>query len=564
MKKLLLIGLTYALILLSCKKDTSSDNNIDPIMELGPKTIIIDNSTAMTIQAVDSTQIIFSGNTEQLQSLAPGSIIISGITANAPNGFLRKISSIVKNGSIYTIKTIQSTLTEAFLSLHIDFTTTSALFSITPPDIILYDVDGNTNTTSDQIKINVNLGLSPRFHIKTDISNFTLDSAKIDGNFEGTLITSITAGGSVGSISKEINIYTQPIGLFTIPGTPIVVTASLRVSLGVNGSINVQVIASDSKSSNINAFIEYKNGKWDKGYVRTMDNQYTFSGLVGNANAKIYVEPAIDFKLWGSDWAKGSITSQGYLQATGQLFPSPSCELKAGISAGAEANLEFFGWTFSAASYPNIFDYSKLLYTCPPQNPGVVTDIDGNIYHTIVIGTQTWLVENLKTSRYRNGDAITTGLSDVQWQSTSSGAFSIYNNNSSNNTTYGKLYNWYAVTDPRQIAPLGWHIPTDAELGTLLTFLGGEPLAGGKLKETGTIRWQAPNTGATNTSGFTGLPGGFRLSTYNDIGLNGNFFSSSVRNSTDVWIYYLDYLGAGFFRTWSPKYAGLSVRCLKD
>ena len=80
MKKLLLIGLTYALILLGCKKDTSSDNNIDPIMELGPKTIIIDNSTAMTIQAVDSTQIIFSGNTEQLQSLAPGSIIISGIT----------------------------------------------------------------------------------------------------------------------------------------------------------------------------------------------------------------------------------------------------------------------------------------------------------------------------------------------------------------------------------------------------------------------------------------------------------------------------------------------------
>ena len=196
---------------------------------------------------------------------------------------------------------------------------------------------------------------------------------------------------------------------------------------------------------------------------------------------------------------------------------------------------------------------------------GTVTDIDGNVYQTIIIGTQEWMMENLKVTHYRNGEAIPTGHSNSEWSNLSTGAYCAYDNNESNADTYGYLYNWYAVDDSRNIAPEGWHVPTDDEWQILVDYLGGSSVAGGKMKETGTEHWNSPNTGATNESGFTALPGGYR-------GLNGSyygmgfgcFWSSTEGSSYHAWSRRLSYGNSEVYRNYDGKHAGFSVRCLRD
>ena len=138
-----------------------------------------------------------------------------------------------------------------------------------------------------------------------------------------------------------------------------------------------------------------------------------------------------------------------------------------------------------------------------------VSDIDGNNYKTIIIGSQEWMSENLKTSRYNNGDSIPNIKDDLTWLNLTTGAFSYYGNDFSNNETYGKLYNFYTIVDSRGVCPTGWHVPTsNNNISALTNFLGSNP--GGKLKQTGNIYWGTPNVGATNQSGFSALPGGYR------------------------------------------------------
>ena len=149
----------------------------------------------------------------------------------------------------------------------------------------------------------------------------------------------------------------------------------------------------------------------------------------------------------------------------------------------------------------------------PNVKYGTLTDQDGNEYKTVVIGTQTWMAENLRTTKYRDGSAIPNVTDNTAWINLTTGAYCNYNNTTNADTiaTYGRLYNWYAATNSRNIAPAGWHLPSEAEWRTLFTQLGGYGVAGGKMKETGTTHWIAANTGATNESGFTALPTGFRV-----------------------------------------------------
>ena len=198
--------------------------------------------------------------------------------------------------------------------------------------------------------------------------------------------------------------------------------------------------------------------------------------------------------------------------------------------------------------------------------PGTVTDIDGNVYHYIVIGTQTWMVENLKTTKYRNGDAISNITSS--WTSLVTGAYSWYSNDAATyKAAYGALYNWYAVADTRGIAPAGWHVPTDAEWKTLTDYLGGSSVAGGKLKEAGTSHWITPNTGASNSSGFTALPGGNRYyidGTFRNVGSNGNWWCITASDATNAWNRYLDFNHGNVERYNYGKQLGFSVRCVRD
>ena len=194
-------------------------------------------------------------------------------------------------------------------------------------------------------------------------------------------------------------------------------------------------------------------------------------------------------------------------------------------------------------------------------------DKDGNVYNTVTIGTQVWMVENLKVTHYRNGDPIPSVMDATAWGNLTSGAYSDYDNTLGNSTTYGKLYNFYAVEDSRNLCPTGWHVPGIADFGTLVATMGGESAAGGNLKEAGTAHWQSPNTGATDANGFKLLPAGYRTDAgvFSGIGLYTDLWSSSSTDATEAWrflVTYDDVYSNGNANV--PKQYGFSVRCIKD
>lgn len=206
---------------------------------------------------------------------------------------------------------------------------------------------------------------------------------------------------------------------------------------------------------------------------------------------------------------------------------------------------------------------SQVVFT---TGSNAVTDADGNIYQTALYDGKVWMTENLRTDKYNNGDPIAEVTNRTDWSALTTGAFVIYNNEVANGTTYAKLYNWYAATDSRGICPVGWHVATDADWTDLVTYLGGEALAGGRMKTTGTTLWQAPNKGATNESGFNGLPGGGRSNTgtFGSVGFYGLWWSSSALNNQFAYYRFLDYSTAAIGKSDSDKRFGYAVRCVRD
>lgn len=202
-----------------------------------------------------------------------------------------------------------------------------------------------------------------------------------------------------------------------------------------------------------------------------------------------------------------------------------------------------------------------------------MTDQEGNVYKTIVIDTQEWMAENLKTSIYRNGESIANVTNNSQWAGLSTGAWCYYND-SQYECPYGKLYNWHAVADPRNVCPTGWHVPTDVEWSVLINYLdpnadGGlnaNNTAGGKMKSIGTQYWLIPNQDATNESGFSGLPGGNRDDdgTVYNFGDYGYWWSSTESDTYNAWNRGLNYYNGDVYYYFNSKKDGFSVRCLKD
>jgi uncharacterized protein (TIGR02145 family) len=202
---------------------------------------------------------------------------------------------------------------------------------------------------------------------------------------------------------------------------------------------------------------------------------------------------------------------------------------------------------------------------------GTVKDGSGNSYKTLKIDDQVWMAENLKSERYANGDLIPNVQNNQEWLNSSSwdklqsGAWCSYNNLVENDKIYGKLYNINAVSDSRNICPIGWHVPSDNDWTILTDYLGGN-VVGAKLKITGTQFWESPNTGATNESGFSGLPGGNRKEdgTYSHIGSNGYFWSSSY-DDTDALGRVISYNDGDIYRIAPDNFHyGFSIRCIKD
>lgn len=213
-------------------------------------------------------------------------------------------------------------------------------------------------------------------------------------------------------------------------------------------------------------------------------------------------------------------------------------------------------------AYGNIVSFTTM------SGKGTLTDIEGNIYNTIIIGTQTWMAENLKTIQYSNGDIIeTTDPSTLDIHGYINPKFQwTYDGNENNAAIYGRLYTWYAVDDNRNICPNGWHVPDDNEWNVLTTYLGGDQVAGDKMKETSTTHWVAPNSQATNASGFTALPAGHRdfEGSFEHLGIHGVWWSATGYSSNIAFMRQLYSSYGNLFSDKSNKMEAYSVRCIKD
>jgi uncharacterized protein (TIGR02145 family) len=246
-----------------------------------------------------------------------------------------------------------------------------------------------------------------------------------------------------------------------------------------------------------------------------------------------------------------------------------------GLSTGVN------GTTYSVRAYVTTsvgtgYGDAMSFTTKPGGSAGTVTDIDGNVYQTIILGTQVWMVENLKTTKYRDGSPIPNVTDSTSWGNLTTGACCNYNNDAVIGTKYGKLYNWFAVADSRNIAPTGWHVASDAEWTTLKNYVSANLGTSGSVDKAlaSTTDWASSTiAGAAgndltknNTTGFTALPGGFRYDygKYTVFGTFAYWWSSDENDNVRAWDRYMNYDSGSLSRDGNFKGCGFSVRCVKD
>ncbi len=268
--------------------------------------------------------------------------------------------------------------------------------------------------------------------------------------------------------------------------------------------------------------------------------------------------------------AEGTVVSRKMILIDGGMSPSVSglSKRNASIPMPARAMSDQYCVRFSGTDIETLEQTGMTI-----SGPAVldvtvrrtVTDVDDNVYHTVKIGDQWWTVENLTTTHYRNGNPISNIKDQSTWSSLMTGALCSYDNNTDFVPVYGRLYNWFAVTDSRKLAPAGWHVPTDAEWQTLINYLGGSSVAGGKMKEAGETHWNYSHTAVKNESGFTALPAGGRFFSGSlNMGTDAFFWSSSESEAGDAWRVNLNYLHLETSRKDYFKEAGFSVRLVRD
>lgn len=292
-----------------------------------------------------------------------------------------------------------------------------------------------------------------------------------------------------------------------------------------------------------------------------MESAVLFGDLVSDGGAEVTQlgfcysldpEPTIDDQVIDVDVQMGSFSAEITGLEMETLYYVRSFAVNAaGVGYGGVVELETFGIT-------DDFLNPNLTYDS-------VTDIDGNVYPTIVIGDQEWMAENLRVTHYNNGDLIPVLVDDEDWEWTSEGACVIFNNDCNYEVPYGKLYNWHAVVDERNLCPAGWHVPNNDEWDELTNLFGGMQ-AGGPLKAAGSDYWLAPNLGGTNESGMSLLPGGEREDDgfFNALGAMAAFWTSTDYGPNDAFYRELSYGHDNIFTAFDSRQAGFSVRCVKD
>ena len=395
---------------------------------------------------------------------------------------------------------------------------------------------------------------------------------------------------------------------------PVVPVAPANLSGGLIRNVQVSLVWSDNSTDEIGFIIERKTGTGSYiqignvntnvthfddfhllpntsytyrvlsfnsvGNSLTYSNEVTFTTINPITTSAISYITSIEAASGGSITLEvdGNVTARGIVWSTSPQ-PTISLPTKTSNGTGTGSFLSYlknllpdtayfvraYATTALGTNYGNeiTFSTNKITFT----QGTTLTDIDGNVYSSVTNCSQTWMQKNLNVSHYRNGDIIPQ-VPFNSLASSKTGAWCYYQNNTNLGTVYGKLYNWYAVNDSRGLAPQGWHIPSDIEFYALRNCLGNVDTAGGKMKEIGTIRWEFPNVGADNSSGFTALPGGGSSSSYNyEIYKSSYFWSSFTEYSSSDVAWGLRILGSDTVFGYPLKVdrsTFFSVRCIKD
>jgi uncharacterized protein (TIGR02145 family) len=318
-------------------------------------------------------------------------------------------------------------------------------------------------------------------------------------------------------------------------------------SLNCSSATNNGILTATTATSSVTSVVSYNggNGGVHNGQVITSTG---VSGLLATLKTGAFSNGngSLTYTISGTPLTSG--TASFALNIGGK-----ACVLTRTVSAAQTSGINFTSIGVPVGSFQNN-----------------MSDIDGNTYKTVQIGTQVWMAENLKVSKYNDGSTVPNVTEDSIWEYNKTGASAYYNNDVANNVKYGKLYNWFAVSkttnNNKNICPTGWHVPTDAEWTVLTDYLGGADVAGGKMKEVGTTNWGSPNTDATNISLFTGLPGGNRRGggSFDLAGELGVWWSATQYDSSSARYRYLMNYSSLVDSSFDSKKKGLSVRCVRD
>jgi uncharacterized protein (TIGR02145 family) len=463
------------------------------------------------------------------------------------------------NPTITNNKTIDGTGTGLFLSSITGLTANTRYY------VRAYATNSDGTTYGNEISFTTNPSLA--VITTTSVSSITTNSAISGGNISNDGGAAITAYGVCWSSSANPIIYDDKstdgsgTGSFTssINGLTDLTTYYVRAyatnSVGTAYGNEISLTTNPKISTNRASIITQTTA--------------TSGGSISNDGAPSVTSRGVCWASFTNPTIDDNHTVDG--TGTGDFISNLT---------GLTINTRYYIRAYYTTSEGTI--YGNQVFFATKGESGTVSDIDGNNYSTIMIGTQTWMAENLKTTKYNNGDIIGTTIpadKNISGESTPKYQWA-FEGNESNAAEYGRLYTWYTVTDARKICPTGWHMSSDEEWHALVLYLDPDAvlsgtesnMAGGKLKETGTVHWWSPNQGATNETGFSARAGGFRAS----IGvfmfqkMDGNWWSSTESNTIRAWVRWISSMGPGdksislIDRHDDDKMYGMTVRCLKD
>ena len=568
-----------------CKKKS---DDLSEIQQNIPVTTKVIDSTIWrdNFISLDTTNYTFTFNNALLNKVAlkQGDVLVSAIG----EGYLRKVDNVQKSGNNVIVSTSFANLSQALNNGSFSFTYILSAQRMQKPQYIR---SGVTIDTSN-LKTNKNSNLV--FNIDTYIDNGQL--IHLTGHFSllptihcSTLweLLNLKYFHVDYEVQEQINLnasinllnlqYNNEVELLNIPfepiivwigapgyGIPVVLTPKIEILAGTELNAQSALETSANQQLNYTIGITFEKNQWTP--VNTFNNSFTYSppSITASAEAKVYIKPKFTISVYGM--VSPYLYGEGYSRIQADILATPWWSLYAGANVGLGIHMGIWG-LIQDYTPPPFFQYETLLAAAGET----VTDIDGNVYHTIKIGTQVWMVENLKTTRYNDGTAIPLVTDNAAWSNLSTPGYCWYNNDASTyKNTYGALYNWFTINTGK-LAPPGWHVPSDADWTSLTTYLGGENVAGGKMKAIGTIEsgtglWYAPNTDATNESGFTAIPAGerFNIGSFYNISFNTDLWTSTEFSSEEGIIRNLVWSTAQVYTIERFKTEGNSVRCIKN